>query len=49
MLLSVMIVCAVGAVILFAMGAFDELRDLWKNPEHRDPEDDLHHPKPRFR
>jgi hypothetical protein len=49
MLLWVMVVCAVGAVLLFAMGALDELRDAWKSPEHRDEEDDLHHPKPRVR
>ncbi len=50
MLLSLMIVCAVGAVLLFAMGAFDELRDAWKNPEHRDDvKDDLRHPRPKFR
>jgi hypothetical protein len=35
MLLSLMIVCAVGAVLLFALGAFDELRDVCKHPEHR--------------
>ncbi len=49
MLLWLMIAFAVGAVLLFAMGAFDELRDAWKNPERRDPEDDLHHPRPRLR
>ena len=46
MLLSLMIVCAVAAVFLFAMGAFDDLRDLWKHPEHIREEDDRHHPRP---
>ncbi len=46
MLLWLMIICAVGAVLLFTMGALDELRDAWKNPERRDTtEDDLHHPR----
>jgi len=46
MLLSVMIVCAVAAVLLFAMGAFDDLRDVWVHPEHIRDEDDRHHPRP---
>jgi len=49
MLLSLMIVCAVGAILLFASGAFDELRDVWRHPEHRDAEDDPHHPKPKLK
>jgi len=48
MLLSLMIVCAVGAVLLFAMGAFSDLRDVWTHPEHRE-EDDRHHPHTRLR
>jgi hypothetical protein len=43
-LLSVMIVVAGAAVLLFALGAFDELRDLWSHPDHRPVEDE--HPFP---
>jgi hypothetical protein len=47
--MSLMIVCAVGAVLLFALGAFEDLRDAWKHPAHRDLEDVSHHPKPKLR
>jgi hypothetical protein len=33
MLLSLMIACAVVAVLLLAMGAFDDLHDLWAHPD----------------
>ena len=49
MLLSLMIVCAVGAVLLFAMGAFSDLRDVWTHPDHRPAEDDAHWHKPKPR
>ncbi len=35
MLLMLMIGCALGAVLLIALGAFSELRDLWVHPDHR--------------
>lgn len=44
MLLSLMIVCAVGAVLLFALEAFGDLRDVWTHPEHRDS-GEPHYPK----
>lgn len=47
MLLSLMIVCAVGAILLFALGAFDELRDLWTHPDQRPAEDDRPIPRPK--
>lgn len=48
MLLSLMIACAVVAVLLFALGAFDDLREVWAHPEHKDVEDDHpDHAKPR--
>jgi hypothetical protein len=47
MLLSLMIVCAVGAALLFFLGAFDELRDIWTHPDHKDVDDQWHHPKPK--
>jgi hypothetical protein len=49
MLLSLMIACAVVAVLLLAMGAFSDLHDLWAHPDHRPAEDDprFHKPKPR--
>jgi hypothetical protein len=40
MLLSVMVVCAVAAILLFAIGAFDDLRDAWTHSEHRDSDDE---------
>jgi hypothetical protein len=46
MLLSLMIVCAVGAVLLF-LGVFDELREIWTHPDHKDVDDWWHHPKPK--
>lgn len=49
MLLSFMIVCAVGAVLLLALGAFEDLRDAWKHPVHQDLEHVPHHPKPKLR
>ena len=47
MLLWLMIACALGAVLLFALGAFDELRDIWTHPDHKDVENEWHHPKPK--
>ena len=35
MLLWLMIICAAGAVLLFAMAAFSDLQDVWKHPDHR--------------
>jgi len=48
-MLSLMIVCAVVAVLLFAMGAFDDLRDVWTHPDHKGDDDDPHHPRPRLK
>jgi hypothetical protein len=39
MLLSLMIVFAAGAILLFALEAFEELHDVWKYPEHRESKD----------
>ena len=47
MLLSLMIICAVGAGLLFFLGAFDELREIWTHPDHKDVDDHWHHPKPK--
>lgn len=47
MLLIVMVLCAVGAILLFSAGAFDDLWDVWSHPEHKDIENDSHHPKTR--
>jgi hypothetical protein len=47
MLLSVMIVCAVGAALLFFLGAFDELREIWTHPGHKDVDEVWHYPKPK--
>jgi hypothetical protein len=44
--LSLMIACAVGAVLLF-LGVFDELREIWTHPDHKDVDDWWHHPKPK--
>ena len=49
MLLTLMIVCAVGAVLLFGLGAFDELRDLWTHPDHRPAEENHQFPRPKPR
>lgn len=35
MLLTLMLFCAAGAVLLIALGAFSEIHDLWTHPEHR--------------
>jgi hypothetical protein len=35
MLLSLMIICAVVAILIFALGAFDEQGDIWMHPDHR--------------
>jgi len=35
MLTTLMIGCAIAAVILIVAGAFSEFRDLWKHPDHR--------------
>jgi hypothetical protein len=43
-MLLFMIVCAAGAVLLFALGGFDDLRDAWSHPEQKDIEDLPHHP-----
>jgi hypothetical protein len=42
-----MIVGAVLAALLFLAGAFDELRDIWTHPDHKNVDDKWHHPKPR--
>jgi hypothetical protein len=46
-MLSLMIVCAVGAARLFFLSAFDELREIWTHPDHTDVDDWWHHPKPK--
>jgi len=45
MLLSLMIVCALAAILLFALGAFEELRDLWMHPDHRPSDEGRHFPR----
>jgi hypothetical protein len=45
MLLSLMIVCAVVAILMFFLSAFDELRDIWTHPDHKDADDEWLHPK----
>jgi hypothetical protein len=47
MFLSLMIMCAVGAILLFALGAFDELRDAWRPPKHHAAEDHHLFPRPK--
>jgi hypothetical protein len=47
MLLSLMIACAGVAVLLFAMGAFSDLLDLWAHPDHRPVEHDPRFHKPK--
>jgi hypothetical protein len=47
LLLSLMIVCAVGAAPLFFLGAFDELREIWTHFDHKDVDDQWHHSKPK--
>lgn len=49
MLLSLMVVCAVGAVLLFGLEALGDLRDVWKHPDHRPDEDDHSFPRPKSR
>jgi len=39
MFLSLMIVCAVGAGLLFFSRAFDALREIWTHPDHKDVDD----------
>jgi hypothetical protein len=43
MLLTLMVLCAVGAILLVGLGAFTELRDLWAHPEHREDVEASHH------
>jgi hypothetical protein len=38
MLFSLMLVCAVAAVLVIATGAFEELREVWSHPDHREAE-----------
>jgi len=49
MLLSLMIACAVGAVLLFSMEALDELRDVWIHPDHRPAGNDRPSRRPRVK
>ncbi len=35
MLTTLMVICAVGAVLLIGVWAFAEFRDLWSHPDHR--------------
>ena len=49
MLLWLMIAFAVGAVLLFSMGALDDLHDLWTHPDHRPAEDDPPLRRPKLR
>lgn len=46
-MLLVMIVCAVGAILLFTSGALDDLRDVWAHPEHKSADDAFHQSKPK--
>jgi hypothetical protein len=38
MLFSLMLVCAVAAILVIAMAAFSEFRELWFHPYCRDAE-----------
>jgi len=42
-MLAVMIVCAVGAIVLFASEVVDDLLDAWTHPQHHPIDDDLRH------
>ena len=42
-MLAVMIVCAVGAIVLFASEAVDDLLDAWTHPQHHNVDDELRH------
>lgn len=46
-MLIVMIACAIGAVLLFALGASSDLWDLWSHPEHKADEEPWRRPKHR--
>lgn len=35
MLTVLMIVCAAGALLLIAVGAYSQFRELWAHPDHR--------------
>jgi len=39
MLLTLMACCAVAAVLLVGLGAFSELRDVWKHPDLRNTDE----------
>lgn len=41
-MLTLMVCCAVAAVLLVAVAALSELRDVWKHPDLRNTEHDLH-------
>jgi hypothetical protein len=42
MLLEVLVVCAVGAIVLFGLEAFGDLSEVWSHPEHRADQDSFH-------
>jgi len=44
-----MLICAVGAILLFAHEALADLFDAWKHPEHLHFEKDSRHPKSRVK
>ncbi len=47
MLLTLMVLCAVGAILIFGFEAFSDLWDAWSHPEHKGDEDHRNFPKSR--
>jgi hypothetical protein len=49
MLLTVMVFCAVGVVVLLCREVFSDLLDAWSHPEHKSTDEDSrltkHRPK----
>lgn len=48
-MLTVMILCVVGGVVLLCREAFSDLRDVWSHPNHNWSDDALHSAKPKGR
>lgn len=48
MLLTVMVLCAVGVVLLVFREAFSDLWDAWSHPEHK-LTDDSHSTRPKWK
>lgn len=48
-MLTVMVLCAVGVLVLFCREAFSDLRDAWSHPDHRMTENDSYAAKPKWK